>query len=141
MGNLYGMNLARYTKFPEVKTKGIYALPKPLCILTSEKVGFVLLLFFRLLQPYILISFNYTNIHAILPITPPPPHTHTHPHTHTPTHTHPPTHTHTHTHTHPPTHPPPHPPHTPRIFLEQKVIYHGYFQKMNAFSAGKRHVL
>ena len=27
------------------------------------------------------------------------------------------------------------------IFLEQKMIYHGYFQNMNAFSASKLHVL
>ena len=30
----------------------------------------------------------------------------------------------------------------PRMFfLEQKPIYHGYFSNMNAFSAGKRHIL
>ena len=29
----------------------------------------------------------------------------------------------------------------PRIFLEQKMINHGYFWNMNAFSADKRHVL
>ena len=43
-----------------------------------------------------------------------------------------------HTHTHTPT-PPPH-THT-RIALEQKLIYHGYIWNMNAFPAGKRHVL
>ncbi|XP_053374603.1 cysteine sulfinic acid decarboxylase-like isoform X2 [Mercenaria mercenaria] len=37
MGNLYGMNVARYTKFPEIKTKGIYILKKPLCVFTSDK--------------------------------------------------------------------------------------------------------
>ena len=29
----------------------------------------------------------------------------------------------------------------PRIFLEQKLISHGYFQNMNALFTGKRHVL
>ena len=29
----------------------------------------------------------------------------------------------------------------PRIFLEQKLIYYGYFKNINALSAGKRHVL
>nr|BBK07882.1 cysteine sulfinic acid decarboxylase [Phreagena okutanii] len=37
LGNLYGMNVARYTKFPEIKTKGLYGLEKPLCVFTSEK--------------------------------------------------------------------------------------------------------
>ncbi|XP_045213151.2 acidic amino acid decarboxylase GADL1-like [Mercenaria mercenaria] len=37
MGNLYGMNVARYAKFPEIKTKGLYAIQKPLCVLTSDK--------------------------------------------------------------------------------------------------------
>ena len=27
------------------------------------------------------------------------------------------------------------------IFLEQKLIYHGYFRNMKTFSAGKRHIL
>ena len=38
MGNLYGMNVARYTKYPDIKTKGLYAIQKPLCVFTSEKV-------------------------------------------------------------------------------------------------------
>ena len=38
MGNLYGMNIARYTKYPEIKTKGLYAIKKPLCVFTSDKV-------------------------------------------------------------------------------------------------------
>ena len=29
----------------------------------------------------------------------------------------------------------------PRIFLEQKMMYHGYFYNINAFSTGKRNVL
>ena len=37
MSNMYAINLARYQKFPEVKTEGLFGLPK-LCILTSEKV-------------------------------------------------------------------------------------------------------
>ncbi|XP_060554593.1 acidic amino acid decarboxylase GADL1-like, partial [Ruditapes philippinarum] len=37
MGNMYGMNVARYAKFPEIKTDGLYAVKKPLCIFTSEK--------------------------------------------------------------------------------------------------------
>jgi len=39
MGNMYAINVARYHKFPEVKTKGLYCLPKPLALFTSEKVG------------------------------------------------------------------------------------------------------
>ena len=38
MGNVYGMNIARYARFPEIKTDGLFALKKPLCIFTSEKV-------------------------------------------------------------------------------------------------------
>ncbi|XP_045164720.1 cysteine sulfinic acid decarboxylase-like [Mercenaria mercenaria] len=37
LANVYGMNVARYAKVPEVKTKGSCALQKPLCIFTSEK--------------------------------------------------------------------------------------------------------
>ncbi|XP_065839426.1 glutamate decarboxylase 1-like isoform X2 [Oscarella lobularis] len=36
MSNIYGMNLARYKMFPEVKTKGMRALP-PLVMFTSEE--------------------------------------------------------------------------------------------------------
>lgn len=37
VSNMYGMNVARYHKFPEVKCKGMQALPKT-CIFTSELV-------------------------------------------------------------------------------------------------------
>ncbi|KAL4222952.1 hypothetical protein ACF0H5_018993 [Mactra antiquata] len=37
IGNLYGLNIARYSKFPEIKTKGFYGLEKPICLFTSEK--------------------------------------------------------------------------------------------------------
>jgi len=38
MGNMYAINVARYHKLPEVKTNGLYCLPKPLALFTSEKV-------------------------------------------------------------------------------------------------------
>ena len=38
MGNIYGVNVARYSKYPEVKTKGLAALHKQLALFTSEKV-------------------------------------------------------------------------------------------------------
>ena len=37
MSNMYGLNVARFNKFPMVKAEGMYALPK-LCIFTSEQV-------------------------------------------------------------------------------------------------------
>ncbi|XP_052769309.1 cysteine sulfinic acid decarboxylase-like isoform X2 [Mya arenaria] len=37
MGNVYGMNVARYRKFPEVKEKGLYSLKKPIALFTSDK--------------------------------------------------------------------------------------------------------
>lgn len=36
MSNMYGMNLARYNMFPEVKTEGMQGLPK-VCVFTSEQ--------------------------------------------------------------------------------------------------------
>ena len=38
MGNIYAVNVARYSKYPEVKTKGLGTLQKQLCIFTSDKV-------------------------------------------------------------------------------------------------------
>ena len=39
MGNIYAVNVARYSRYPEVKTKGLAALEKQLAMFTSEKVG------------------------------------------------------------------------------------------------------
>lgn len=33
---MYALNLARYHKFPQIKTEGMHALPK-LCLFTSEQ--------------------------------------------------------------------------------------------------------
>ncbi|CAB1312487.1 unnamed protein product [Coregonus sp. 'balchen'] len=38
MSNMYAMNLARYRAFPEVKLKGLWALPR-LAVFTSQQVG------------------------------------------------------------------------------------------------------
>ena len=38
ISNICGLNVARFKKFPEVKAKGMQALPK-LCIFTSEQVS------------------------------------------------------------------------------------------------------
>ena len=38
MGNIYAVNVARYTRYPEVKTKGLAVLQKQLALFTSEKV-------------------------------------------------------------------------------------------------------
>jgi len=48
MGNLYGISVARYQKFPDIKEKGIYSLKKPLCLFTSDKVSILLFV----LSPY-----------------------------------------------------------------------------------------
>ena len=40
MGNIYAVNVARYRRYPEVKTKGMGILQKQLCMFTSEKVQF-----------------------------------------------------------------------------------------------------
>lgn len=40
ISNLYGINLARYHKFPEVKSRGLQAIPKPLCLFASEKAHY-----------------------------------------------------------------------------------------------------
>ena len=40
MSNMYGMVLARYKKFPQVKTKGLSSLP-PLVVFTSADVSFI----------------------------------------------------------------------------------------------------
>lgn len=40
MSNIYAMNVARYYKHPEVKTKGLCGLQKQLSMFTSEKVNF-----------------------------------------------------------------------------------------------------
>ena len=37
ISNMYGMNLARYQKYPEVKEEGMSALPR-ICLFTSEQV-------------------------------------------------------------------------------------------------------
>ncbi|XP_048733038.2 cysteine sulfinic acid decarboxylase-like [Ostrea edulis] len=36
IANMYALNVARYKRYPDVKSKGVYGLPK-LCVLTSEK--------------------------------------------------------------------------------------------------------
>ena len=38
MANMYSVNVARHSRYPEVKTKGLAALQKPLALFTSEKV-------------------------------------------------------------------------------------------------------
>ena len=38
IANMYAMNIARQKMFPEIKTIGMCALKKPICILTSEQV-------------------------------------------------------------------------------------------------------
>ncbi|XP_038866491.1 cysteine sulfinic acid decarboxylase-like [Salvelinus namaycush] len=38
VSNMYAMNVARYHTFPEVKLKGLWALP-PLAVFTSQEVG------------------------------------------------------------------------------------------------------
>ena len=38
VSNMYALNLARYHKFPQVKTKGMRALPE-VCVFCSEQVG------------------------------------------------------------------------------------------------------
>jgi hypothetical protein len=34
---MYALNVARYKRYPDVKSTGVYGLPR-LCVLTSEKV-------------------------------------------------------------------------------------------------------
>lgn len=40
VANIYALNIARYKRHPEIKTKGMTALEKPLVLLTSEKCHF-----------------------------------------------------------------------------------------------------
>ena len=59
---MYALNVARYQRFPDVKLKGMHALPK-ICVLTSEKVVH------RTVQLqiyiYILLSFDFCYIFSL----------------------------------------------------------------------------